>query len=206
MPVVTKIEPSRFFKTRLVVELDGEKWKTVSSRAVREVGLAEGRAISPADVWRELAPLEEAAAKERAYAMLAMRDRAREEIARDLARRGFDESVISRALDAVKRMGYIDDDALAKRVLELSQTKKSRSAIKLGLLRRGVESETVEDALEGLTDEDEDAAALREAKKRVSGREPTPEAQAKAIAALARKGFSWDTAKRAVRAAFEGEA
>lgn len=121
-------------------------------------------------------------------------------------------------LDRLARAGYLDDDAYARgRAVTLHRAGHPQAAIRMKLLRKGVDRDTAERALEALDEEadaPELAAALRYARKRRLGPyRPTGRRTANAerdMAALARKGFSPDLARRVVESddldALEAEA
>jgi regulatory protein len=110
-------------------------------------------------------------------------------------------------LDRLARAGYLDDDAYARgRAVTLHRAGHAQAAIRMKLLHKGIDRDTAERALQALEDEAEApelAAALRYARKRRLG--PYRPAGSRAanverdMAALARKGFSPDLAKRVVQ-------
>jgi regulatory protein len=112
------------------------------------------------------------------------------------------EALLARLGDA----GYLDDAAYARgRAVGLHRAGHSVRAIQARLRQKGVADDTVRQALEQLHDEadaPELAAALRYARKRRLGPyRPEADREANAerdMAALARKGFSLDLARRVV--------
>jgi regulatory protein len=110
-------------------------------------------------------------------------------------------------LDRLARAGYLDDDAYARgRAVTLHRAGHAQAAIRMKLLQKGVERDAAERALQALDEEAEApdlAAALRYARKRRLGPyRPAASRAANAerdMAALARKGFSPDLAKRVVQ-------
>jgi regulatory protein len=112
------------------------------------------------------------------------------------------EALLARLRDA----GYLDDAAYARgRAVGLHRAGHSVRAIQARLRQKGVDPDTAAQALEQLEDEAEApelAAALRYARKRRLGPyRAEAERDVKAerdLAALARKGFSLDLARRVV--------
>jgi regulatory protein len=105
---------------------------------------------------------------------------------------------VARALAGV---GAVDDAAFAAaRTKRLAQSGRSRRAIAAHLAAKGVDGSTAGALLEEV---DELTAALGHLKRRRAGpfapeHPPAPEARLKALAALARAGFSRDLAERAL--------
>lgn len=102
---------------------------------------------------------------------------------------------------ALATAGAVDDEAFAAaRTRRLAQSGRSRRAIAAHLAAKGVDGGTAGALLEEV---DELNAALGHLKRRRAGpfaaeHPPTPEARLKALAALARAGFSRDLAERAL--------
>lgn len=109
-------------------------------------------------------------------------------------------------LQRLARAGYLDDREYARgRAVTLHRAGHSTTAIRMKLLQKGVDDETIWAALEALHEEAEApelAAALRYARKRRIGPYRLPEAREansqRDMAALARKGFSPDLCRRVV--------
>lgn len=112
-----------------------------------------------------------------------------------------------------QRQGYVNDDRFAEaRAARLQRSGLGRSAIRQRLAALGLEANTVDRALDTLGDqlesEDPDlAAALTYCRKRRIGpwREETERAENRDrdLAALGRRGFSFETARRALGSAPE---
>lgn len=115
----------------------------------------------------------------------------------------------AQAVDAlIQRMlraGLLDDQAYAQaRAVTLHRAGQGVQAIRARLIAKGVDEDTIETALERLHDEAADpelAAALRYARRRRLGpyrREGRADNRQRDLAALARKGFALDLARRLV--------
>lgn len=136
-----------------------------------------------------------------AWARLAQKTRDAEEVAADVARtRETIEAVIAR----FREVGLVNDAAFAEaRVRGLSRAGRSRRAIGAHLAAKGIDAETTRRVLPHDASA-ELAAALTFARKRRIGpyaREPVEDRaqKQKALAAMARAGFDWDTCERAFR-------
>ena len=163
--------------------------------------------------WQKRRPLAEedkscdaAAAREKALDLLTGRDFSCAELYERLCR-GFRRETAAGAIAAVQRMGFLDDEKYAaQKARSLLAQHKSRRAIADALRRKGLDKPVIEDALAALyaaheeneeTADPETAAALalitrRYARKIAEGRQDL------VLAALARRGFSYTVAKRAL--------
>jgi regulatory protein len=120
---------------------------------------------------------------------LEHRDRSRRDVAERLARAGIDEKTRNDALEALERVGYVDDGRFAgSRAEALAKRGYGDEWIRHDLGEHGVSAEAVAEAIEALVPEAERARALVER----LGRTP------KAGAQLARKGFSEDALEAAL--------
>lgn len=106
------------------------------------------------------------------------------------------------------RLGYLDDQAYAAmKTRALNRQGKGSRAIRATLAAKGVEAETIAQALDGLAEDHAEPdleAAIRLARKRRLGPYRAPdkraESRAKDLAALARSGFDFDIARRVIEA------
>jgi regulatory protein len=119
---------------------------------------------------------------------LRHRDRSRQEIADRLARAGVEGEEQADALDALERVGYVDDARFASaRADALAARNLGDEAIRHDLGGHGIAGEAVEAAIAALPPEATRAHAL-------AGRLGR---SAKTAAALGRKGFSPDSLESA---------
>jgi regulatory protein len=120
---------------------------------------------------------------------LQHRDRSRRDLEERLARAGIDEDRRNDALEALERVGYVDDGRFAgARAGALADRGYGDEFIRHDLGEHGVAAEAVAEAIGSLTPEPERAAALVER----LGRTP------KTGAHLARKGFGQDALEAAL--------
>jgi regulatory protein len=119
---------------------------------------------------------------------LRHRDRSRSQIDERLARAGVEEDRRSDALDALERMGYVDDTRFAaQRAESLADREYGDEAILASLVADGVTAEAAGEAVGALRPEAERAAEIV---ARIG-------ASPKTAARLARKGFGEDAVEAA---------
>lgn len=141
--------------------------------------------------------------------MLTHSPRTRAQLERSLIRREYEEEIITRVLDQVEEAGLIDDAAFARGWVSSRHHSRglSRRALSQELRTRGVEEETVQEAVAEVSDEDESEAARILARKRLAGsRGKDPQTRTRrALGALARKGYPAGLSYRIVREELEAE-
>lgn len=140
-----------------------------------------------------------------AFKLLSYRARSEKELAERLRRKGFDDSEIWRVVDYLRSTGFLDDRKLASSLKRYAGESKHLSILgtrKL-LVERGVPRDLIDEAVEGI-DETEIATRLVEKKigvlKRhlLPGERLTPDVIRKLYGSLARRGYPYDTIRKAL--------
>lgn len=140
-------------------------------------------------------------AKTRILRFLSFRPRSEKEIIGFISKKGFDEKIISHAVEQLKNLKFIDDTEFAKWWIEQRQTfnVKSKFIIKGELLQKGVDKEIINDLLEKTGDDYQTALLTFEKNKHKFKNYSGREFFQKASAFLQRKGFSFETIKKVVK-------
>ena len=150
-------------------------------------------------------------ALEKALNYLERQDRSCAQMTRYLARKGYEEEVISAAVEQLRDWGYLNDRRYADAVVESGLERKnlSRRAVAQKLYQRGIDRDTAREALdEGGGGRTELENALWWAQKlwpRIGaeqGKEPRAQRE-KLVRRLAAKGFSYDVVRQAVESVTE---
>lgn len=141
--------------------------------------------------------------------MLTHSPRTRAQLERSLHRREYPDEVVEKVLDGLDEAGLIDDAAFARAWVDSRQYSRhlSRRALTQELRTRGVEEETVREAVAEVSDEDEQDGARALARKSLRGsRSKDKEARIRrALGVLARKGYPGGLSYRIVREELEQE-
>lgn len=120
--------------------------------------------------------------------------RTRAELSRDLTSRGIPIEVSDSVLDGLERSGLIDDDQFARMWVESRHRGRglARGALRRELTQRGVDPDTISEAL-GQVDEDSELARARELADRrlrvLASCDPATKRR-RLTAYLARRGYS----------------
>jgi regulatory protein len=151
----------------------------------------------------------EGAARQLVVRQLARAPRTRAQLAAMLARRGFPDDTVERVLDRFGELQLIDDAAFAQAWVESRHAGRglARRALAYELRARGVEGETVDAAVAGLSPDEEEATARAFVRRRLraSAGQDTQARVRRVVGALARKGYSASLAFRLVREELEAE-
>src|SRR5690606_24324254 len=168
----------------------------------RAGGAAEGRATEesrdPAELAREIC-----------LRLLAARPRTRSELAAALRRRGIADNVAAEVLGRYAEVGMIDDAAFARAWVTSRHHGRglARRALGSELRRRGVDPETVGEALRQIDTDTEAATARALVERRLRTTSGEPEALVrKLVGMLARRGYPAGLAYRVVKEALAADA
>jgi regulatory protein len=156
---------------------------------------------SAADLAADADP--EAVARLIAIRLLTAAPRTRTQLAQALARRGVPDDVVAQLLDRFEDVGLVDDEEFARMWVSSRSTGRglSRRALRHELTVRGIDAETVQEAVGALGAEDEleCARALVRRKWAASAGQDPQRRVRRLLGVLARKGYGSDVAFRAVR-------
>ncbi|WP_017575258.1 regulatory protein RecX [Nocardiopsis kunsanensis] len=151
----------------------------------------------------------EAKARGLCLRMLTHSPRTRAQLERGLLRRGFEEEVVFSVLGTFSEAGLIDDRLFAEAWVSSRHhgRRLSRKVLARELRTRGIEEETVREAVDGLTDEDEEQAARDLARRSLAGsrRKDEQTRVRRALSVLARRGYTSGLSYRVVREELEAE-
>jgi regulatory protein len=194
------VTPRRGSRLR-ILQADHDDWRSTSADVVKALSLREGL-IEPADDLAErIDAAEPRLARERAYRLLAYRDRTAHELRERLTDDGYPPPVAATLVADLTRVGLVDDDRFARTNARTLATVRGfgRGRIVRELEARGVDPGLALAAVaEALPAEDEEASALRLAQALAA----RPSADVGRVATrLARKGFAPAIALRAARQA-----
>lgn len=119
-----------------------------------------------------------------------------------LQRKQATEQIVNQVIKKLESYNYLNDAAYAEMVVRGKQRSHGRIALKQTLRQKGVAEQVIDEALEGLSAEQEHKAAcdlLQKQAWRFKGGDPRKN-YAKAYAYLARRGFAVDSVKHALEA------
>lgn len=202
MGMITSISKER---SRFRVIVDDAETILVPVSLMRERPLQPNQEIDLEEYDHWLMVRQYRMALDRAVGYLAVRARSRHEIEQKLQQAGYRPCTVEMVLYKLQRENLLDDADFARQWVESRQTRRlGKGRIAQELRRKGVSQDEAEEALSAIDDEDQLSGAIALASKAVQRIKPG-EDQRKAVnrisAMLARRGYSWDIVKEAVRQA-----
>ena len=179
MSVITSIEPQIKDKTRCSIFIDGRFYCGIKLEVAIKYRLKAGMEIDRAELDKIQLETEKVQATEK-----QMRD--------FLAKKEYVDAVVDYVMDKMHYYGYVNDAEYCKAYVG-GISGKSKRAIELELLKRGVNKETVREALSDYEDDEEQILKLLQ--KYLKGKELTKENVYKACRYLVSKGYEYDAVK-----------
>lgn len=200
MEVITAIRRER---GRYHIALDSGDSLLVPVSLLRERPLREGQPLDLEEYDQWLMVRQYRFALDRAVRYLAARDHSRREIGQKLLQAGYRPCTVEMVLYKLEREHLLNDANFARQWVEARAARRlGRNRIAQELRRKGVSTEEAEEALSALDEEDQLSCAIALAEKAAARAKPgeDPRKTASRIAGmLARRGYSWDIAKEAIR-------
>ena len=204
MEVITEIRKERG-RYRVSISSADEFLVPVSLMRERPLTVGQPFDIEEYDNWLMLRQYRHAL--DRAVAYLAARARSRHEVEAKLLQAGYRPCTVEMVLYKLERERILDDADFARQWVEARSARKlGRSRIAQELRRKGISADEAEDALEAIDEDDQLAGAVALAEKAVARIKPGEDprkAGNRILAMLARRGYSWDISKKALRQAMD---
>ncbi len=135
---------------------------------------------------------------------LSYRGRSEKEVRDYLQKKKAPTEIIERVIERCREYGFINDEKFARDWTTSRSTfrLKSKRIIKLELMRKGVDREVIDKALEqeATSGTNDQAQAKKLVEKRISRLRglPRQEIYQKLAGFLGRRGFDWETIKKAI--------
>lgn len=198
MAEITAITPQVKDKMRCNIEVDGRFFCGMKLETVMQHRLKVGSVVSPEELSHIQLESEKSTALDKALTHITATMKTEREIRDYLKKKGYLQDVCDYVVEKMSGYGFLDDGVYAKAYAESAGKKKGRRLIALELRRKGVADECVEEALSGLSGEEESAQRLLA--KYLRGKTADRKTLSKAYAYLLGKGFDYDTARAALEA------
>lgn len=206
MDVITAIKKERG-RYRVTINESDDVMVPVS--LMRERPLKEGQPLDLEEYDNWLMVRQYRFALDRAVGYLAARARSKREIEQKLLQAGYRPCTVEMVIYKLERENLLDDADFARQWVESRATHKlGRNRIAQELRRKGISQEEAEEALSVIEDEDQLSGAIALAEKaasRIKPGEDMRKAASRIAGMLARRGYSWDVAKEAIRHALSDE-
>lgn len=204
---VTAVEAQQKRRRRVNVYLDDRFAFSLSEVVAARAGLRPGRLLSALDVARLEQDDAAQVALDSALGYLSCRPRSERELRQNLSRKGIPPALIEQVVARLRELSLLDDAAFAQFWVENRDRFSPRGALALRseLFGKGVERETIDEAIAAGADEESRARAVGEKKlPRLRGLDYRT-FYGRLVALLARRGFSYEVASRVARALWQGD-
>jgi len=204
MSVITDLQTQQGDPERVNVYLDGTFAFGASTLVTMARGLSVGQELGD----EEIAALLRDDAADRAYGaalrFLSYRPRSRREIENYFRKKKIDPEMVPAVLERLERAGLLDDRAFATFWIENRQTFSPRGswALRAEMRQKGVAADVIDDALEGLSDEEEVAYEAATKKVHMLTVDNELEFFRRMVGFLQRRGFPYDVAAAVARRIF----
>ncbi len=197
---MTITEARRRRRSLYLLVLDGQEGPTVDVRTFDESVHRVGGDIAEDQLAVLLETSEYNRARDRALYLLGLRDYACKELEKKLLAEARPE-IAARVVARLAEVGLLDDERYAQRLAQsLSRSKQyPKRRVAQELQRRGVDRETAGYAAEEIDCEDY-KLALELIEKKYYNKMTDRESRQKVMAALARRGFSYEAIRHAMAA------
>ncbi|MGH2598454.1 MAG: regulatory protein RecX [Dehalococcoidia bacterium] len=186
-------------RQRYNVFVDGEFALALAPEVLAGSGLRTGEPVT-AERLRELA-VEDLRKRtlDAALRLLAARPRSEAEVRQRLLRRGLPHDVIVDTIARLREYGYLNDAEFARFWVESRSgaNPRGRYVVRRELRAKGVDQETVDTALEGLTEEASAAKAARKKARSLQGLEHRV-FYTRLTGYLVRRGFGYEVVRQTV--------
>lgn len=184
-------------RDRLEIYVDGELWREVH-RSIFGRRPRFTQEIATLSQLEELfASLEYAGAKRYVLWRLARSSQSSMALLKSLQERCVSQTVQQNILTYLTKSGFIDDQDYVQRLIAGEKARgRGPAAIRAKLRKKGIPSSMAKAGLDGLNEEDQQLILQRLIQTRYSRRNlEDPKDRQKVIAALVRRGFSYDMIK-----------
>ena len=206
---ITQITRQVKNKTRVSIFVDGDYFGSLDEKTFLESALKAGDKITE-DKWRALQEQgENQLAFNKAIGYISKLMRSEKQIREYLNKKGFEEGAVEYAIKKMREYKYIDDQAYAKMVLshQINVKKSGHMAVEQALRKNGIPNDIAQSVMLSYGDDDEfenAKAQYEKLLKKYMREEDEKKKKHKIAQSMARKGYDWETVKRAARS-FEAE-
>jgi regulatory protein len=199
--IVTTIETQKRNPKRRSIFIDGKFAFGLDEEVLYKLELKKGDSLTEQQIKKITKEERKKEAKDVALRILSFRRRTEKQVKDKLQKKGFDEKTIKATVDKLKGFDLINDFEFATAWVKdrLAFKPRGKKLLKQELWKKGIKKEILEQVTEELCqDEDKSALELLEKiKKRYKDLEPKA-AKRRMFNFLLRRGFSYETTKRAL--------
>jgi regulatory protein len=197
--IITELKELR--KGSFIICIDGVDSFPLNIKDIEAAGIKEGDKLDENALAKLMEDYVWPKARQKALSLIKFQDRTQKELRNRLALEMYPEEIIERVIKYTIKYGFINDRRYADNYISSRKLKKSQTAIRGELLRKGINKELLDIViLSHYGDEEEEDPELIAIKKAVAKKVRdidgmSHEEKEKLIASLYRKGFDLEKIK-----------
>ncbi|MFY9176620.1 MAG: RecX family transcriptional regulator [Caldicoprobacterales bacterium] len=203
MKRIVDIQKQKRNQRRYTIHFDDGEWLGLFDELVVKHGLKVDMEVDSQKIAKLAREDDAKKSMDMSLRYLQYRSRSQKEMEDYLEAKGFERDIIDETIDKLKSYGYINDLAFARDWVSHRMATKpmGRAMIKRELYYKGIDNEIIEKSLDQFSENEEEEQAYKLALKYIKRYRnlDTREQFYKIGQALARRGFNWEVAKRALR-------
>lgn len=200
MNEITEISPQKKDKTRCNVYIDGRFCCGLTLETAVKNRLKVGQIITPERLSQMQLDSEKDTAFDKALTHLSATLKTEKQISDFLSKKGYLPAVIDYVLEKLRSYNFLNDREYAETYVQSVAKRKGGRLIKMELRSKGIDEESIENALSSLDETDELETAKTLLLKYMRGKTADVPTLQKAYRHLMGKGFSYDVIKEALSA------
>jgi regulatory protein len=163
---ILEIKQTGTAKNKYKVCLEGGADFVLYKRELSKLHIEAGQDL-PEELYEQiLKEIQIPRAKKRAMHLLEKMDRTEQQLRTKLREAGYASEAIEDAISYVKSYHYIDDERYARTYIRIHQQSKSKQRLKMDLLKKGIDKEVIDLALEEEFEQSEEEMILQLLKKK----------------------------------------
>lgn len=164
MSEITKIEVQKRNKDRYSIYIDDEYSFGIYENVLINYGLHKGMKIEKDFLEDVLKKEEQECANGYALKLLNFKMRTTEEIRKRMREKEYTDDIIDETIDYLNYLNYLDDEDYARKFVSDKSNLKNmgKERIKRELYMKGVDNETISNAIEDIVDDDEEYEKAKE--------------------------------------------
>jgi regulatory protein len=209
MGKITSVTRQQKNKERVSIFVDGEYFGALDEKTFADAGLKSGDELTD-ERWAELSEQgENRAAFNRGIYYISKVMRSKKQVRDYLVKKGYEQPAIDYALDKMSEYGYLDDMAYGRMIMshQINVKHTGSFAAKAELRKKGIPEDIAESILSEYDDDSQfENAKIQYSKleRKYSREQDAKKKRQKIGQAMARRGFDWETIKKAERFFEEG--
>ncbi|OPJ55561.1 recombination regulator RecX [Alkalithermobacter paradoxus] len=204
MNKITKLEFQKNNSDRVNIYIDNNFFMGVYADIVYSLNLKVGKEVDNIDLYNLINEEMYLKSKDFALKTISYSPQTEKNMRKKLSKKEFDENIIERTIEFLKKYNFINDEDLAKKVASdnININKFGKNKIKYNLYNKGIDKNTISKTLSDIIDDDkefENALHLGRKKLEKIKDDDKSKVYRKLASHLSYKGFDHEIIKKVIR-------